>query len=308
MSRVTVVVVTYNSSEVIDACLDSCRPLDVVVVDNASSDETVQKVNAHSSVRLLANSQNRGFAAAVNQGFLASQGAYVLLLNPDVRLDAPPDPLIAALDNDPRCAIAAGVLTNENGAIQYGFTARKFPGAKTLAFEALGLNRVFPRSSVNRKYRCLDRNFTALSEVDQPAGAFLLIRRQAWETLGGFDERFFPVWFEDVDFCKRAREAGYRIVLDPSVRARHEGGHSVNRLSRECREQYWYGSLLKYAAKHLPAHQFRAVAAAVALGAVFRAVLLAAATRSFDPFRIYARVARFGLVCLFAGDVPEFAC
>src|SRR5581483_3222799 len=166
MSRVTALVITHNSAEVVDACLASCGALDALVVDNGSSDDTVQRVSGHPRARLLANVENRGFAGAANQGFREAGGDYVLLLNPDARLDAGLDLLIELMDGDPQCAIAAGVLTDAAGAVQRGFTARRFPRALTLVFEALGLNRIAPWNPVNRTYRYLDRNFTEACEVD----------------------------------------------------------------------------------------------------------------------------------------------
>ncbi len=88
----------------------------------------------------------------------------------------------------------------------------------------LGLNRLWPGNPVNRRYRCLDLDLEAAADVEQPAGAFLLIRRDAWQALGGFDEGFHPIWFEDVDFLKRARDAGYRRALRSVARWRGTSG------------------------------------------------------------------------------------
>ena len=107
--------------------------------------------------------------------------------------------------------------------------------------------------------------------AEQPAGAFLLFSRQAWLSVGGFDEGFMPVWFEDVDFCKRVRQAGFRILYEPAAVASHTGGHSVGLLAPGNRHKYWYGNLLKYAARHFGIIQFRVICAAVALGAFLRA-------------------------------------
>jgi GT2 family glycosyltransferase len=112
----------------------------------------------------------------------------------------------------------------------------------------------------------------AVAEVDQPAGAFVMFSRRAWESVGGFDERFWPVWFEDVDFFKRVKEAGYHIFYTPETRAVHGGAHSVRMLNFERREEYWYGNLLEYAAKHYSKAALRTVCIAVAVGAGLRAI------------------------------------
>jgi GT2 family glycosyltransferase len=282
----------------------------VLVIDNASIDDTVSRVRRHDGVGLIANSVNRGFAGAVNQGVHAASGDYLLLLNPDARLLDSPAALSTALAGDPTCGIAAGVLIGKNGEPQKGFSVRRFPTATALVFETLGINRLAPWNPVNRAYRYLDlnRNLGAPIEVDQPAGAFLLFRRQLWNLLQGFDERFYPVWFEDVDFCHRAKAAGFRILLIPTVRAWHAGGHSVMRLSRECRERYWYASLLKYAAKHFTGGSRRAVGSAVVMGSVLRAIGLAAASRSLEPFRVYSMVIRAAADCVASGRVPDVSC
>jgi N-acetylglucosaminyl-diphospho-decaprenol L-rhamnosyltransferase len=93
-------------------------------------------------------------------------------------------------------------------------------------------------------------------EAEQPPGAFLMFRREVWQRLGGFDTQFYPLWFEDVDFCKRARDLGLKIRYVPRVTARHQGGHSIAGLDWECREVYWYVSLLKYASKHFRPRAF----------------------------------------------------
>ncbi len=119
-----------------------------------------------------------------------------------------------------------------------------------LVFEALLVNQLWPGNPVNRRYRCLDADYSQQQEVEQPAGACLAVTRTAWDTLGGFDEQFFPVWFEDVDFCKRLREQGGRIFYCPEARFRHSGAHSVGQLCFRARQIFWYGNMLRYARKH----------------------------------------------------------
>jgi N-acetylglucosaminyl-diphospho-decaprenol L-rhamnosyltransferase len=136
----------------------------------------------------------------------------------------------------------------------------------------LGLNRFWPSNAVNRRYRYLDRDLNRGGPVEQPAGAFLLFRRDVWQRLGGLDEGFSPVWFEDVDFCLRATQAGYRIEYVPQVEAEHEGGHSVGQVNRGCRLQYWCASLIRYAAKHYGSPAYRGVCLAVVLTSGPRAV------------------------------------
>ena len=303
MSKVTVVVVTYNSEPVIASCLDSCREYSVILIDNASADGTLWVAQGYPNVRITANECNRGFAAAVNQGIAQSETDYILVLNPDVTLRDRVEPLAEACGRE-GAAAAAGQLIDEEGRPQRGFGIRRFPRPITLVFEVLGINRVFPWNSVNRRYRELRRNLNEGEEVDQPAGAFLMLSRKAWESLNGFDETFYPVWFEDVDFCRRARDAGYKLIYDPAVKARHRGGQSVHTLPGECRELYWYVSLLRYAVKHFRPLAFRAVSAAVALGAALRAIISLFAGRGAAVARADCKVSWFAGGCLVSGRLP----
>jgi len=256
-----------------------------VVIDNASGDQTLERVRSSApaflgNIEIIENQRNMGFAAAVNQGVRRSGGEFVLLLNPDVRLKTGIQSLVAASES---YGLSAGKLVDEVGQSQRGFTIRRFPTPAALAFETLGLNRLFPSNGVNRRYRYLDRDLEEPDLVEQPAGAFLMFRKDVWERLGGFDESFLPVWFEDVDFCKRAVDAGYRIQYLPDVVATHEGGHSIRQLSSGCRAVRWYDSLLRYAAKYFSPWEYRAICLTTILGALPRSVAGMFAQRSFAP-------------------------
>ncbi|HEX5226470.1 MAG TPA: glycosyltransferase family 2 protein [Bryobacteraceae bacterium] len=301
--RTGVVIVTYNSADKIERCLESCGHLPVVVVDNASGDATCQLVRGHPFATLIANTTNHGFAGAVNQGVGALESDLVLLLNPDAELKTPLDALEAAC-LAPGTGIAAGQLAGvKDGRPQRGFAFRRFPQPATLIFEVLGFNRLFPSNALNRSYRCFDFDLSQPAEVEQPAGAFLMFRREVWQRLGGFDTQFYPVWFEDVDFCKRAYDLGLKIQYVPQVTALHEGGHSIASLDWSCREVYWYVSLLRYASKHFRPRAFRWVSAAVVLGSLFRTAVGVMSQRSFRPIKVYARVGRLAGSSLISGRV-----
>jgi hypothetical protein len=299
-----VVIVTYNSAGVIERCLTSCGDLPVVVVDNASRDATCELVRRHALATLIANPGNYGFAEAVNQGVLATDTQLVLLLNPDTELKTP----IAELETaclEPGTGLAAGQLTDEHGQPQSGFTLRRFPKASTLMCEVLGINGLISRNPVNRSYRCLDLDLSRGGEAEQPAGAFLMFRRDVWQRLGGFDTQFYPLWFEDVDFCKRARDLGLKIQYVPQVTALHQGGHSIAGLDWECREAYWYVSLLKYASKHFRPRDFRWVSAAAVLGSLFRTAIEVMRRRSLRPITVYACIGRLAGRSVISGRVSE---
>ncbi len=304
---VGVVIVTHDSAEVIEGCVNACSGLDIVVIDNASSDETLGRIPSRPGVRTIANTINNGFAGAVNQGVAAHHRAFILLLNPDVELSTPVQPSIDALIVaclDPHTAMASGKLLDWDGRSTVGFNVRRFPTGAALIFEVLGLNRLWPGNPVNRRYRYRDVDLEIPRDVDQPAGAFLFFRRSLWTELGGFDPEFHPLWYEDVDFCKRAQDLGWKTRYLPTVTARHLGAHSIGKLDWACREVYWYASLLRYASKHFRRWAFRGVSAAVVFGSILRVVSGVVSRRNFQPVAVYAKIIRLAAMSLIYGRVP----
>jgi GT2 family glycosyltransferase len=271
MARVAIIIVTFNSAAEIGGCLDALAEIDaeILVVDNASADTTRDEV-AVRKIRCIANPANAGFACALNQGVRATLAPLILSLNPDAHLVTGLDAMEACFAQ-PGTGAVGGMLTAADGTLQTGFMARNLPTPATLIFEVLGINRLWPGNPLNWHYRCLGVDPVSVSRVDQPAGAFLMFSRAAWQTVGGFDERFWPIWFEDVDFCARLKSAGYCTYYHHEALAKHSGSHSIGALALENRERYWYGSLLEYAAKHYRLAAFRTTCLAVAVGAVFRA-------------------------------------
>jgi GT2 family glycosyltransferase len=290
----------------IERCLASCGELPVVVIDNASRDATCELVRRH-AVTLIANPGNNGFAGAVNQGVAALDTELVLLVNPDTELKTPLEELEEACLEE-GTGLASGRLADDAGRAQRGFTLRRFPRPETLVFEVMGLNRLLPANRVNREYRCLDLDLSRSGEAEQPPGAFLMFRREVWQRLGGFDTQFYPLWFEDVDFCKRASDLGLKIKYVAQVTAQHQGGHSIASLDWECREVYWYVSLLRYASKHFRPRDFRWVSAAVVLGSLFRTAIGVMTQRSFRPVAVYGKIGRLAGSSLISGRVGVVKC
>jgi len=291
MRQVGIVIVTYNSAAEIGACLDAAiaTGAEVLVIDNASTDGTPDQVRRR-GVALIVNPVNRGFAAAVNQGIRLVTTEFILLLNPDAVVHSGSlEPLRAACAA-PGAGAAGGKLVDSQGAVQAGFSVRRLPTPVVLAFEVLLVNRLWPGNPANWHYRCYDLKYDEPAAVEQPAGAFLMIRRQVWEDLGGLDEQFYPIWFEDVDFCKRLRNRGYGVYYEPGAVATHEGGHSIRKILLENRELYWYGSLLKYAFKHFHSGTSRGLCLAVLVGSLLRMAMGIVLQRSLRPVWIYRRV------------------
>lgn len=273
----TIIVVTHNSSQHIGSCLQSIARepnWNIILVDNASTDDSIKTARCVvPHIQVVANRENLGFAAALNQAAALADGELLLVLNPDTL--AAPGALakIAEVFADERVGAVGGMLATLVGLPQIGFTVRQFPTLSSAVAELLLLNRVWPRNPLNRRYRCLDLNYAKPQEVEQPAGACLAIRRSAWGDLGGFDEDFYPVWFEDVDFCRRLRIAGWRILYCPHAVFVHAGGHSVSQLSFSDRQDFWYRNLLRYFSKHHSRIDLSCLRIALVAGLLLRTIL-----------------------------------
>ncbi len=289
MPRVSAIIVTYNSAESIASCLEALATEDceIVVVDNASQDETIAQVQAflaHHPAELLRISRNLGFAAGVNHGVRAASGDVLLILNPDAI--AEPGAVTALLDcmAAQSADAAGGALLNADGQPERGFAFRRLPDAGSLLCEALLVNQLWPSNPVNRRYRCLDADYSKTQEIEQPAGACLAIKREAWDAVGGMDTQFAPVWFEDVDFCKRLLDSGRRIIYCPSARFHHSGAHSVGKLSFADKQLFWYTNMLRYARKHFSTTKVLILRMGIIKGMVLRslAALLGAGPKQVD--------------------------
>ncbi len=296
---VAAVIVAHRSGPYLPGCLAALdgKVEQAVVIENTPGERPDPELQHRFPwVDWINNDSNRGFAAAANQGISATSAPNILLLNPDCELHGGLGELVAECDAA-GVGGAGGLLEGADGSAQVGFFARSLPTPTTLIFEVLGVNRAWRRNPVNRRYRLLDMRLDVACDVQQPAGALLLLRRDALAAVGGLDERFHPAWFEDVDLCKRLRDAGFRLRYNPAAVARHAGGHAVATLPLQARLMAWYGGLLRYAEKHFSGGWFRCVRCAVLVGLVSRALYFLARARWAQAARAYwnsARLVRSG--------------
>jgi N-acetylglucosaminyl-diphospho-decaprenol L-rhamnosyltransferase len=231
---ISIIIVAYNNSDDIVGCLDalpwSRESLDVVVIENHSRDKTTERIrewlekHPGKKLRPIWNKKNRGFAAGINQGLLLSTGNPILILGPDTALFPKTiRTLTGRLMKDDRIGVIAPQIVDWKGNIFP--SCRRFPQIRDILLELTGLPRLFPGRYVS-DWKMPDFDHRTEREVDQPEATCLLIRRAAVDSVGPMDERF-PIFFNDVDWCRRFKEAGWKIFFTPAARVRHKKGTSV---------------------------------------------------------------------------------
>ena len=232
---VSILIVSWNTREVLRDCLRTVYgqmkvvPFEVIVVDNASTDGSVEMVRQDFPQAILrANTTNRGFAAANNQGIGVAQGRYILLLNSDTLvLDGAIDKMVAFADEHPEAAGAACQVLNPDRTWQP--TCFMFPSAPNLLLGALYLNKLFPRNRFFGRERMTWWDGRDVRAVDVVAGCFLLVRREAIAQVGVLDESYF-MYGEESDWCYRFHKAGWKVLYSPSAQIVHLGGASSARV------------------------------------------------------------------------------
>jgi hypothetical protein len=253
-----IIIVNWNTGTALRECLSSienCQKPNfvlnrVVVIDNGSIDQSAENLSAlHLPMQLICNSNNQGFAKACNQGARGSRSDYLLFLNPDTRLF--PESLSAPLEfmaneNHAQVGIGGVRMVDEQGSTV--ISCARFPSLRICFGKMTGLTCLFPK--------LFPRQLISLDEceqhplVDQVIGAFFLVRRSLFDSLRGFDERFF-LYFEEVDFSLRAHQAGYSSYYLGTVPIYHQGAVSSRHIKAR-RLSYYLHSRVRYAFKHFP--------------------------------------------------------
>lgn len=216
-------------------CLDSIREnpphssFEIFVVDNNSMDNPREIVKMHyPEVRLIENSSNFGFSHANNQAIVRSRGRYILILNPDtIVTKGALDALIDFMDKNPDAGVGGAKLLNLDGSLQY--SCRKFP---TIFYVFFGRQSIFikffPYNRFSKKYLMMDEDHSKNLEVDWVFGASMILRKEALDEVGIFDEDYF-IFVEDTDLCYRMREKGWKVYFVANAVIFHHLGVTRNR-------------------------------------------------------------------------------
>lgn len=264
MNKVSIVIVNWNTGDLLAQCLTSIRSLPeyeliryIVVVDNASRDESIRQLascNLPESFIILKQDNNLGFSKATNLGIECvhqhgGAGDHILLLNPDTEIK--PNAIrnmLNAFDANTRAAIVGPRLIGADGNTQA--SVRSFPTTPVFKLLFLKMHRLFSWLPLWKRYMMASFDYSKEQSVDQVMGAAFLIRNTALRELGLLDELFW-IWFEEVDYCKRAHNAHWKVIYTPSAEVVHYGGVSFGQLVGIKKTKPFLDSSIVYAKKHL---------------------------------------------------------
>jgi GT2 family glycosyltransferase len=271
------IVVNRNTADLMVRCLDHIFQSDldpnpeVVVVDNGSSDDSVLRVKKrYPQVIVIEAGRNLGFAAANNVAVQQAKGDFVLLVNTDALLQKDcAQSLLKIMEADPRAGMVGPQLLNEDGSLQTSYEA-----APTLATETLNrslLKRLFPS-----RFPGKSRKLSEPEQVETLIGAVMMIRRQALEQLGGFDEDYF-FFLEETDLAVRMRQAGWKVIHDPGAKAVHLQGATAKGYQSSARIEF-YRSRYLFFRKHYGVRAMRVLKGVLTTNLTLNVLALGAAS------------------------------
>jgi len=274
----SVCIVNWNTRQDLEEALRSVSAsdpeldLEVIVVDNASRDGSAAMVRqSFPRVTLIESPENLGFARAYNRAASAASGRYLLILNPDTVVQPGAlGRLVAFMDSHPDAAAAGPCLLNSDGSLQ--FSCRRFPRAMVGVLRNTILGRLAPRNRFTRDYLMQDWDHRSTRHVDWVSGAAICIRREAWEQVGGFDEGYY-MYSEDMDWCLRAEQAGWKVYYLPDAVIVHRIGRSSDQRPLAMVIQF-HRSAVRFYRKHYAQHWPRGTRLLPIVGIWVRAALL----------------------------------
>ena len=242
---VSIIIVNWNTCQVTCDCLRSIYEqtkgiaFEIILVDNASSDDSVGKIRQEfPQVIFIENAENRGFAAANNQAMKMSKGRHILLLNPDtIILDGAIQKSLNFAEKNPEAAVIGIRNEKPDGALD--MSCFQFASVKNLVISCFGLQSLFPKNRLWGRERYSWWDYLAIAEVDVVAGCYMLVRSDAIEQIGMLDEDYF-MYGEEMDWCWRFKQKGWKVLYYPQAKIIHYGGMSAaknpNSMGREQRK------------------------------------------------------------------------
>ncbi len=258
---VSIIIVSWRVKDLLKLCLQSVYQntggydIEVIVVDNNSNDGTLGMINeGFPDVKLIANSENRGFAKANNQGIKKSQSKYVLLLNPDTEINETTLPeTINLMESQSDIGIAGCRMYYPNGSDQP--SVRGFPTVGSMSLILLKIHHILPGLRTLKKYFGDDFDYSKTQAADQVMGAYFFLRREMIDQIGLLDESYY-IWFEEVDYCYRAKQNSWKTYYCAEASIVHHYGQSFKQVLSLKKQKIFNHSLRTYARKYFsPAGQ-----------------------------------------------------
>lgn len=255
----SIVIVSWNVERLLRENLDSIYKntkkinFEIFVVDNNSDDNTVKMIESEfPEVKLIKNNINTGFSKANNQAIKESIGRYVLLLNPDMRIvEGTLDDIVDWMDKNKKVGISSCYLVGHDGkTVKH---VRRFPSVFDQLMVVLKIPHILP--FVLNNYLMSDFNYSHESSVDSVRGSFFMMRREMIKDVGLLDESYF-IWFEEVDYCKRAKNNNWGVSYVPGIKCVDYVGKSFEIVSRGKKQIYFRNSMLYYFEKWHPRWQY----------------------------------------------------
>ena len=249
MIDVSIIIVNWNTRDILRDCLQSVYDqtkeisYEVIVIDNASSDDSVDMVKKEfPQVILIENKENRGFAAANNQGIAIAKGRYILLLNSDtIILDNAVYKTLLIADANVQAGIIGCRALNRDRTLQR--TCFMFPSVLNMLLSMTGLYKLFPKSKFFGREHMSWWNRDDEREVDVVTGCFMFVRREVIEKIGVMNEDYF-IYAEETDWCFKAKKAGFKVLFTPFAEIIHLGGTSTDQIKPQMKLQLQSGLLL----------------------------------------------------------------
>nr|MBN1592076.1 glycosyltransferase family 2 protein [Candidatus Coatesbacteria bacterium] len=245
---------------------------EMILVSNGAPDDVLRPISdGYDWLRILRSDRNLGYAGGNNWGMLRSRGRLVLLLNPDIVVE--PDALarlVEFVDSHPDIAGATGKLLGDDGKVQVGFNVRGLPTFMAVVFDALLFHRAFAWTGLFRHYLGRDFDYSKAQRAEQPAGACLLVRREIIDQVGVMDESFFPVWYEDVDWCMRMRSYQRELWFTPDAVFHHSGAVSTKDWTKDSATLAKYRNFAYFCKKHFGGPLSILVIISIAIGMLLR--------------------------------------
>ena len=252
----SIIIVNYNVKEFLQNLLNSIDKAssniskEIIVIDNASDDGSVEVIKEKfPSIKLIENKINVGFGRANNQGLEIAKGKFILFINPDCIVSEDTfDKMVSFFDSHPECGLAGCKILNSDGTLQLA-CRRSFPGPWTSFTKVTGLSNLFSKSRIFARYNLtfLDENKTY--EVDAVSGSFMMVRKEVYEKVGGFDEQFF-MYGEDLDLCYRIQKSGFKVFYVHTTQIIHYKGESTKRSNLD-ETKLFYDAMHIFVKKHL---------------------------------------------------------